>query len=67
MALKAADPIGYGFYGVDLKQTPKGIYVIEVNDNPSIESRVEDKVLKDELYLRIMKEFVRRIDKRRML
>ncbi len=66
MALKAADPIGYGFYGVDLKQTPNGIYVIEVNDNPSIESRVEDKVLKDELYLRIMKEFVRRIDKRRM-
>jgi glutathione synthase/RimK-type ligase-like ATP-grasp enzyme len=67
MALKAADPIGYGFYGVDLKQTPKGVYVIEVNDNPSIESRVEDKVLKDELYLRIMKEFVRRIDKRRMV
>jgi glutathione synthase/RimK-type ligase-like ATP-grasp enzyme len=67
MALKAADPIGYGLYGVDLKQTANGIYVIEVNDNPSIESRVEDKVLKDELYLRIMKEFVRRIDKRRMV
>ena len=31
-----------------------------------IEAGVEDKILKDELYLRIMKEFVRRIDKRRM-
>jgi glutathione synthase/RimK-type ligase-like ATP-grasp enzyme len=66
VALKAADPIGYGLYGVDIKQTENGVYVIEVNDNPSIESRVEDKILKDELYQRIMKEFVRRLDKRRM-
>ena len=64
VALKAADPIGNGLYGVDIKQTANGVYVIEVNDNPSIESRVEDKVLKDELYLCIMKEFVRRLDKR---
>jgi glutathione synthase/RimK-type ligase-like ATP-grasp enzyme len=64
VALKAADPIGNGLYGVDIKQTANGVYVIEVNDNPSIESRVEDKILKDDLYLCIMKEFVRRLDKR---
>lgn len=65
-AMKAANLIGEGLYGVDLKQTSKGIYVIEVNDNPSIDSGVEDKILKDELYLTIMKEFIRRLDKRKM-
>lgn len=66
-ALKAANLIGDGLYGVDLKQSKDGIFVIEVNDNPSIDSGVEDKILKDELYQVIMKEFVRRLDKRKML
>jgi glutathione synthase/RimK-type ligase-like ATP-grasp enzyme len=66
-AMKAANLIGEGLYGVDLKQTSEGVYVIEVNDNPSIDSGVEDKILKDELYLSIMKEFIRRLDKRKML
>ena len=64
-ALKAANLIGDGLYGVDLKQTSKGVYVIEVNDNPSIEAGVEDKILKEELYQRIMGEFIRRLDKRK--
>jgi glutathione synthase/RimK-type ligase-like ATP-grasp enzyme len=59
---KAARLIGDGLYGVDLKQTDKGLMIIEVNDNPSLETQVEDKVLKDELYERILKEFIRRID-----
>ncbi len=65
-ALKAANLIGDGLYGVDLKQTGNGVYVIEVNDNPSIEAGVEDKILKDELYQIIMKEFIRRLDMRKM-
>ncbi|MDZ7750330.1 MAG: RimK family protein [Gammaproteobacteria bacterium] len=64
-ALRAANLIGDGFYGVDLKETPKGVVVIEVNDNPSVESGVEDEVLGDALYLKVMEEFLRRLDARR--
>jgi glutathione synthase/RimK-type ligase-like ATP-grasp enzyme len=61
-ALRAANLIGDGFYGVDLKETPDGVYVIEVNDNPSIDAGVEDKVLGFELYRQIMGSFRRRLD-----
>lgn len=61
-ALRAANLIGEGFYGVDIKQVGEKFFVIEVNDNPSIDSGVEDRVLKDELYLRIMKVILRRIE-----
>ena len=63
-ALRAASLIGDGLYGVDLKETPKGIVVIEVNDNPSIDAGVEDLVLKDELYQTIIGFFVDRLDRR---
>ena len=63
-ALKAARLIGNGLYGVDLKQTDKGVLVIEVNDNPSIESAVEDKYLGDKLYDKVMREFLRRLEGR---
>ncbi len=65
VALRAANLIGDGLYGVDLKQNADGVYVIEVNDNPNLESGVEDAYLKDELYRRVMSEFVRRLDSRR--
>ncbi|MBN1672084.1 MAG: RimK family protein [Kiritimatiellae bacterium] len=65
VALRAANLIGDGFYGVDLKQVGDEVYVIEVNDNPSIEAGVEDQVLKMELYLRIMRVFLRRIEDRK--
>ncbi|HET7923183.1 MAG TPA: RimK family protein [Gammaproteobacteria bacterium] len=63
-ALKAANLIGDGLYGVDIKQNDKGIYVIEVNDNPNIESGVEDGVLKDDLYLTILREFQTRLGRK---
>ena len=63
-ALKATQPIGNGFYGVDVKEINGKGYVIEVNDNPSIDSGVEDKYLGDELYRVIMTEFLRRMDNR---
>jgi glutathione synthase/RimK-type ligase-like ATP-grasp enzyme len=43
----------------------KYFYVIEVNDNPNIDAGVEDLVLKDELYHRIMRGFLRRLDEHR--
>ncbi len=63
-ALKATKPIGDGFYGVDIKEAGGKGYVIEVNDNPSIETAVEDRYLGNELYSLIMQEFVRRIEER---
>lgn len=38
--------------------------MIEVNDNPSIESVVEDKYLGDKLYDKVMREFLRRLEGR---
>jgi len=67
IALKAAGAIGDGLYGVDLKQNDKGIFVMEVNDNPNIETGVEDAVLGDELYVRILEEFVHRWETRRFI
>jgi glutathione synthase/RimK-type ligase-like ATP-grasp enzyme len=64
-AVKAAGLIGNGFYGVDLKQTAKGVVVIEINDNPSIDHGVEDAVLKEELYRKIIDDFVWRLDRKR--
>ena len=61
-ALRAANLIGDGFYGVDLKQIGDKIVVIEVNDNPSIDYGVEDLVLKDELYLTVIRSIINRID-----
>lgn len=62
VALKAARLIGGGLYGVDLKQTPKGVYVIEVNDNPNIDVGVEDAILGDDLYRRILGHLVKMIE-----
>nr|WP_183462492.1 RimK family protein [Microbulbifer rhizosphaerae] len=64
-ALKATKPIGNGFYGVDVKESAGRGYVIEVNDNPSIDSGVEDKYLGRELYRLILQEFLHRLDARR--
>ena len=65
-ALRAANLIGDGFYGVDVKQAGGRFYVIEVNDNPSIDAGVEDSVLKEELYRKIMRVFIRRIEKQKL-
>jgi len=50
---------------VDLKQIGNKPVVIEVNDNPSIDAGVEDNHLGDALYLRIMQEFLRRMERKR--
>jgi glutathione synthase/RimK-type ligase-like ATP-grasp enzyme len=65
VALKAANGIGTGLYGVDVKQSGKQCFVIEVNDNPNIDAGEEDAVLKQELYRRIMNVFLRRIEHRK--
>jgi glutathione synthase/RimK-type ligase-like ATP-grasp enzyme len=64
-ALRSANLIGDGLYGVDIKQVREKFYVIEVNDNPNIDAGCEDTVLKDELYRRIMRVFLRRIEQQK--
>jgi glutathione synthase/RimK-type ligase-like ATP-grasp enzyme len=61
-ALKATQAIGNGLYGVDIKEKDGKGYVIEVNDNPSIDSGIEDSYLGDELYRSIMIELLRRME-----
>jgi glutathione synthase/RimK-type ligase-like ATP-grasp enzyme len=65
LALRAAGLVGDGLYGVDIKQTERGPVVIEINDNPNLDVGVEDAVLKDELYRRVLGDLVRRIETRR--
>jgi glutathione synthase/RimK-type ligase-like ATP-grasp enzyme len=63
VAVRAARPIGDGFYGVDLKQTDRGIVVMEVNDNPNLEHGIEDQVGKDEIWMRVLRWFIERLER----
>lgn len=63
-ALKIAGQVGSGFYGVDIKERDNKAYVIEVNDNPSVDDGVEDGILGQDLYYNIVQEFVRRVETR---
>ncbi len=62
-ALAAADPIGDGLYGVDVKQFGRKAVVIEVNDNPNIDHGYEDQVLGDALYERILGGMLERVER----
>jgi glutathione synthase/RimK-type ligase-like ATP-grasp enzyme len=62
-AVRAANLIGDGFYGVDVKMADSKCYVIEVNDNPNVDAGYEDRVLKEQLYLDVMSVFVDRIER----
>jgi glutathione synthase/RimK-type ligase-like ATP-grasp enzyme len=65
-ALKAAELIGDGLYGVDLKVSGDEVLIIEINDNPSIDAGVEDLVLRKQLYHRIMHTFLTRLEHQRL-
>lgn len=61
LAVTCSDLVGKGLYGVDIKQTPTGYVVMEVNDNPNVDAGVEDIILKDELYRRILVDIQNRV------
>jgi len=65
IATKAAKLIGDGLYGIDIKQSGNRIVIIEINDNPSIDSGVEDEYLGMALYDDIMREFLRRLEEKK--
>jgi len=63
VAVKASKFIGNGLYGIDLKEVDGQVYVIEINDNPNLDSGVEDQRLGDALYEMVMKVFAERLEK----
>ena len=62
LALRAAGLIGEGLYGVDLKETPRGPVVIEINDNPNLDVGYEDGADGAVVYEDIIHYFLRRIE-----
>jgi len=64
VAVRAARLIGDGLYGVDVKEYAGRFLVMEVNDNPNIESGCEDAVIGDRMYRAVMSWFRRRLDAR---
>lgn len=66
-AIRACACIGDGLYGVDLKDINGQALIIEINDNPSIDSSVEDAVAGEALYLTIMQHFLTRMEKNRQI
>jgi hypothetical protein len=62
LALDAAGLIGEGLYGVDIKETPRGPAVIEVNDNPNLDIGYDDAADGSVVYEDLIHYFVRRIE-----
>jgi glutathione synthase/RimK-type ligase-like ATP-grasp enzyme/gamma-glutamyl:cysteine ligase YbdK (ATP-grasp superfamily) len=62
LALRAAQLVGDGFYGVDIKESPAGPVVIEVNDNPNLDIGYEDTQDGDAIYEDIVNYFLARVD-----
>jgi glutathione synthase/RimK-type ligase-like ATP-grasp enzyme len=63
-AVKAAGLIGTGFYGVDLKETEAGVFIIEINDNPNLDHGMEDRVAGDAVYRALLDRFVALFEQR---
>ena len=61
VGVKAARLIGRSLYGVDIKQNDRGVFVIEVNDNPNLNVEVEAKAEGDEVWRRLAQWFLKRL------
>jgi glutathione synthase/RimK-type ligase-like ATP-grasp enzyme len=62
--IRVANFVGDGLYGVDIKEINGKAYVVEINDNPNIDAGVEDKIIGDEVYMRVMRVFLKRLESR---
>jgi glutathione synthase/RimK-type ligase-like ATP-grasp enzyme/gamma-glutamyl:cysteine ligase YbdK (ATP-grasp superfamily) len=65
VALKAARLVGSGLYGVDVKDTEHGPVVIEVNDNPNIDTGYDDAADGNAIYEEIVDHFADLVEGRR--
>lgn len=64
-ATRACALIGNGLYGVDVKLVDGKAFVIEVNDNPSIDGGVEDDLIGEQLYEKILSMLLKRMEAKR--
>ncbi|MEP7209256.1 MAG: RimK family protein [Alphaproteobacteria bacterium] len=62
VGVRAANLIGDGFYGVDIKTGPDGPVVIEINDNPNLEHGIEDATEKTAVWSHLTEWFVKRLN-----
>lgn len=67
LGLRAANLIGDGFYGVDIKQVGRRLALIEINDNPNVDAGNEDGVLGEALYREVMAVFLQRLQTRKQV
>jgi len=63
IGVRAARLIGRGLYGVDVKRNERGVFVIEVNDNPNLVHDVEDAAERDEVWRRLAGWFLKRLQR----
>ncbi len=63
LACAAASLVGDGLYGVDLKQTPDGPVVIEINDNPNLDTGYDDQADGNLIYEDLIRWFAARVEK----
>ncbi|MCA9569597.1 MAG: RimK-like ATPgrasp N-terminal domain-containing protein, partial [Myxococcales bacterium] len=63
LACTAAGLVGDGLYGVDLKQTDDGVVVIEINDNPNLDTGYDDAADGDVIYEDLFRWFDDRIER----
>ncbi|MGK7396429.1 MAG: RimK family protein [Candidatus Cyclobacteriaceae bacterium M3_2C_046] len=61
---KAAQLIGNGLYGVDVKEINGQVMIIEVNDNPNLDDGIENQKSGDELYKIIIQTIKSRLENR---
>jgi len=67
VAIKTSKLIGDGLYGLDIKEVDGKVVLIEINDNPNVDAGVEDQVGKDEIYEKIMRHFLNKLNRQRFI
>ena len=65
VARRAGAVVGRSFYGVDLKETPSGPVVIEVNDNPNLDADGIFLAGGDDIYQRLIDFYLQRFEQAR--
>jgi len=63
LACEAAALVGDGLYGVDLKQTREGPVVIEINDNPNLDTGYDDEADGNLIYEDLVRWFASRVER----
>lgn len=60
LAVRATKLIGRGLYGVDLKETTRGVIIVEINDNPDLNNGYELATAETEVWQRVINWFLSR-------